>query len=709
MIHRVVRGHDPLWKTMWEKLISVTPGHLIASEYRPGSGIQYYKTIAKDNDGGIAVPANKWAKIITRSYIRDIILNASSIPKTSNEAMVQQIQRWLNQEFKSLLNDPAGPPAKIVFDELIPDLNAFFETFFNVVNQTTDPVVANYKTNFSVYIWPGTKISYSNVQKSLISIMKTGADLLPELYFKHSDFCDVAAKEKMDGADKWMRDIIVGKGNEKKIDYLYGLKQNLIKNNPSASGSGIYPIIPVGYPHLNLEKDQERFPVRIMHNTVSLGTKYFDSFNYNGSTRQGFGSYKWSINAMGVLNFDDESPSWSQLISEYVNNPEIEEEQRLSIRDFEKSIQEANIRAERFIEGWNYYCKLTKKEIDSQLTKGQKKLAPLRNSPIPNCSANSIVSPIGAFKGIGYQPVRWNGEPSIHRKKNAPINDDLIQKGNTTHAFLAKTVTPFNNARGIDNPQFTELAGKGFYQSEELINAKQGGNTTAYSRFDLWVTEVNYGFSAVTQNAVSKYYTRAYSRALQLTPIKVEGVCYDENEYDDLADFIREGQLAISQEPKNTFRLYIPAAKIDCIGVIESFQGGFNPNNQGIPTAPKFEFDFVIFKDLNDDVQTIGTTSKTLIYNFNEDPYWVRAFKQYKNDYIAGQLIDEILTDNARSEVRQGQGGPQNAREAAAAKISDLVTDAAETAYEGALNATNDAVDRLRNIAFEPIRRWFGS
>lgn len=709
MIHRVVRGHDPLWVKLWNDFISQNPGHYVASEYRPGSGIQYYKTIAKDNDGGTNVPANKWAKIITRSYIRDIILKASSISKNPDE-LNGPITSWLNNEFKEMINHPTNSPAKIVFDELEPDYNAFFETFFNVVNQSTDPVISGYKTNFCVYLWPGNNISYSNVQSSLTSILKCGADILPEFYFKHSDYCGVVAKAKIDGADKWMKEIMAGAGNEKKLDYLYGLKQNIAKTNQLANQSGIYPAIPVGYPHLNLEKDQERFPVRIMHNIVSLGSKFFNSFNYNGSTNLGFGSYKWSINATGILSFDDESPSWNQLISQYVTNPDplMDEEQKLSLNDFERCIVESNKRIEKFIEGWNYYCKLTKKEVETQLTKGQKKIAPLRSAGSPNCSANSLISPIGAFSGIGYKLTRWTGDPTIHRKKNAPTNDDLIQKGNTTHAFIAKTVTPFNNSRGISNQEFNELAGKGFYDASDIISGT--GNPSMYSRFDLWITEVSYGFAAANQTAVSKYYTRSYSRSLKLTPISVQGICYNENEYDDLADFIREGQVAISQEPKNTFRLYIPAAKIDCIGVIETFQGGFNPNNQGVPTAPRFQFDFIIFKDLNDNVQKIGTTAKTIIYNFNEDPYWVRAFKDYKNDYIVGQLIDEILTNPTKPEVGPGQGGPQNAREATASKISDLVDDTVETVYEAAAKASNEAVDAFRKViddSSSTLRRFF--
>jgi hypothetical protein len=247
--------------------------------------------------------------------------------------------------------------------------------------------------------------------------------------------------------------------------------------------------------------------------------------------------------------------------------------------------------------------------------------------------------------------------PTRHRIKTPPKNEDLIQKGNTIHAFLAKVHIPLEvleeASKDINKYRktLTDNASRGYYNNEGLNVTRRD---TAISRFDLWITEATYGYSVAGPTAVSKYYSRNYTHSFKLTPASVKGRCRDENEYDDLADFIREGQIAISQNPENLFRLYIPGAKIDYLGVIEVFRGGFNANNKGVPLAPEFQFDFTIFKDLNDNVQKFGTTARTIIYNFNEDAYWVEKFSDFKNDYIVGALADKILTDDPKSEVNGG-------------------------------------------------------
>ena len=245
---------------------------------------------------------------------------------------------------------------------------------------------------------------------------------------------------------------------------------------------------------------------------------------------------------------------------------------------------------------------------------------------------------------------RLRGNPTRHRSKQDPTNDDLIYKGRLRKAFLAKTIVPFNNAD--INKTINQLSNLGYWERK---NIRTLNNSSPVSRFDLWVEEVNYGFSVSGPKAASKYYTRHYSQSLNLTPLAVSGICYDENEYDDLADFIREGQVALADEAKNVFRIFVPAAKIDCLGAITEFSGGFQSNNTGIPVAPKFRFNFIIFKDLRDSSQSIGSTAKTLIENFNKDPYWVGKFKTYKNDYIVGQLIQETTKNPPNSQQRTAE------------------------------------------------------
>jgi hypothetical protein len=301
--------------------------------------------------------------------------------------------------------------------------------------------------------------------------------------------------------------------------------------------------------------------------------------------------------------------------------------------------------------------------------------------------------------------------PTRHRVKTPPNNEDLIQRGNTIHAFLAKvqidptkqfdeTGSPFSIKEQVrKNVSSQQQASVGFFNQEGLNSRR---NNATNSRFDLWITEAKYGYSAIGPSAVSKYYSRTYTHSFKLTPASIQGVCRDENEYDDLGDFIREGQIAASQNHENVFRLYIPGAKIDYIGMIEDFQGGFNANNRGIPLAPKFNFDFTIFKDLNDNVQKFGTTARTIIYNFDTDAYWVQKFNDYKRDYIVGQLIDNGLTDDTKPVVTGFNNTVQSIGSAAidaagvaAAVVGSAVYEGVTTSLEAFSNNIQNSIGRL--------------
>lgn len=252
--------------------------------------------------------------------------------------------------------------------------------------------------------------------------------------------------------------------------------------------------------------------------------------------------------------------------------------------------------------------------------------------------------------------MRLKGTPTSHRIKNTPVNSDLIynlpEEGASRQSFLAKVDIPFNETRSFKHGNVVADAS---YGRTNDANLNSPNNTTAsyMSRFDLWITEVTYGFMTGGPVATSKYYKRHYTQAFALTPITVTGICYNENEYDDLSAFIREGQVSLSQDPNNVFRLYVPAAKVDVVGAIELMKGGFISDNKGMTVAPKFQFDFLIFIDLNDTVQNIGSTAKTIIYNFNEDPYWVRGFNSYKNDYITGSLINDTTPNGTIRDQRK--------------------------------------------------------
>ena len=304
---------------------------------------------------------------------------------------------------------------------------------------------------------------------------------------------------------------------------------------------------------------------------------------------------------------------------------------------------------------------------------------------------------------MAYQRETFN--PTRHRIKTPPKNEDLIQKGNTIHAFLARVNIPLeileDAYKDIDKYKktLTDSASRGYYNNEGL-NVKK--RKTSVSRFDLWITEATYGYSVAGPTAVSKYYTRTYTHSFKLTPANIKGRCRDENEYDDLADFIREGQIKVSQNPENLFRLYIPGAKIDYLGVIEVFRGGFDANNKGVPVAPEFEFDFTIFKDLNDNVQKFGTTARTIIYNFDKDEYWVQKFSDFKNDYIVGALADKILTSDPKSEVNGFNRSLYNNVQSTVRGLG-TVTSAIGAIAEG----VNKGLDGLKKDVSDSIGRLF--
>lgn len=663
MIHRVVRGHDKVWGPLWDGLVKDTAGQYIASELRPGAGkVKDPYGIEKDNDGHIQVSPDKWAKVLTRSYINNIILKGN--PKAGEETLVQLISEWLSGPFKTILQSES--PAKIVFDELIAETAVFFRLFFKTVNESIDPTVVSYKSNFCVYLWPIGGADYGDAGATLVQIFRAGADLLPEVYIKHSEYCKESEKGSGKG-DKWMQDKIKGNNSSRRLEYLFNLKRQQIANHPQAANSGIFPIITTTSQHLDLSKDQDRFPPRIMHNIANIGPTVFNSFHYDNNTaRYSFGSYKWTINAMGKVSIDEDSISWDQAIDKHVTNAD--EDTEIPLSAFQQTENEAKARATEFIEAWRYYSSLSLKQVQTY-TEGNKNI-PAKTVSAPNCKDNGPNVPINL--GGGNVPVkRYRGIPTEQRIKRTPNNSELIQQlpeeGKSRQAFLAKTVVPFNN-KDINKEKIINFAAEGYWDKANLNAAnnfkidKEAYKELYVSRFDLWITEAAYGFAVGGPKAVSKYYSRYYTQAFGLTPISVKGVCANENEYDDLADFIREGQVALSQEPKNVFRLYIPAAKIDCLGAIDTFRGGFVTNNTGIPVAPEFEFGFIVFLDLNDNVQDIGSTARTIIYNFNEDPYWVRTFKNYKNDYIVGQLIDEVNTTSGTGDVGDRRGGTTTPR-----------------------------------------------
>jgi hypothetical protein len=390
---------------------------------------------------------------------------------------------------------------------------------------------------------------------------------------------------------------------------------------------------------------------------------------------------------MGLINISDEGKkSWTGWQQELIN-----EQSDLTLADFERTQREAEQRTKIFMEAWNYYSSLTLKQIE----KFKGKIPPIRSIPIPDCAQSQFSSAVTGNTLNSYS--RYVGQPVPQRQKKAPQDSDLIFKGVKVHAYLAKVVVPFNTVRSkkqqdLFNSQLNDGTSPFLQKTWQNEDLNTNPSSAQYGRFDLWITEVNYGFSVGGPRAASKFYSRNYTQSFQLTPVSVTGMCYNENEYDDLGDFIREGQVALAQEPKNVFRLNIPEAKVDVIGAVGLFNAGFKSGNQGVPIAPQFRFDFIIFKDLKDSRQTMGATAKTVIANFNEDPYWVRTFKDYQKDYLVGGLLDEVQTVQQRPEIGSGTAGTAGTAAAgsvlansanAVAKFTGSILDIAEGLFGG--------------------------
>jgi len=183
----------------------------------------------------------------------------------------------------------------------------------------------------------------------------------------------------------------------------------------------------------------------------------------------------------------------------------------------------------------------------------------------------------------------------MSEKKITPKQQQLINKNaGERKAFLKKI------SYGTDS--YSQSGQLGFNQAASDNKEEDRKFTLPQdtASFDLWVLEVNYGYGLVGQNAVSRFYNKFYPQYFKRNPFQIKGLCKDEAEYNALAKFIREQQVNATIDHNNLFLLEIPGAGVRSLGVVMSFQAGVSVQNQGIPVAPEFVFEFVIFRDLTD-------------------------------------------------------------------------------------------------------------
>lgn len=205
-----------------------------------------------------------------------------------------------------------------------------------------------------------------------------------------------------------------------------------------------------------------------------------------------------------------------------------------------------------------------------------------------------------------------NSKPPIENK-------NLIIKGaGTNQAFLKKV-----SGRKVAESGEILIKESPDFENRPSFNPVQGSDLEytipqQNEKFELWITEVNYGYGINGQFATSRLYNKFYPQYFTKNPIQVKGICKDEVEYNKLATFIRQQQVNVTIDYNNLFVLEIPAAAIRCFGVVDNFVAGVSSEDVGIPVAPEFNFNFIVFRDLNDPKDSILTESKasfSTLYN----------------------------------------------------------------------------------------------
>lgn len=545
MFHRVVRGQDPLWSKLYNEFIVPTPNQYIVSQYRPGSGTAVCLRsdgsigAAPDNDGKTPVDTSKWAKVFT----------------TENFINIDNIKYALETEGAQY----------VVFDELNSSSVDFYQNFFaELINSP----YAYLGPKMVLHIGPGYNIRYekSSFVGAIDNAFQAGAIISPEVYFRHSDYCEIRFQNlpSSKAEDTWQQNFI-----KPNFDYL--VKRRIAKGSHSI----ITPVVPTTDQYLDLAIPNDRqktnlnasaFLQRIFYN-IALA-KFYSTFSTKVSTGyqcNGIGSYKWSVNAFG-FGLEDESMNWDRIIAEVetgAGEGTIQDELNVLV-------EAANVRTEGFINAWNKYCNLG------------------RNSQITPPSTGNTICKDTEVKQAGYHYSTINQETKSYSIKTTPDPANLInKKSGTKKAFLKKlnfVSKEYDGRKRFNGPS----------DNSYIIPQKT-------ETFDLWVTETNTGYSTRGVSMASRYYKKYYPQYFQKMPIKVSGICSDEVEYNYLSRFIRQQQVDSVTDHNNLMLLEVPAAGIRCIGLIPEFKGGIETQNSGIPIAPPYEFEFIILRDLNDD------------------------------------------------------------------------------------------------------------
>lgn len=629
MIHRVVRRHDRIWgPTIYAKLVAVQADQYIASEYRPGAGeiSDSQQCILDIENPAYTVPNAKWCKVLTSRMMK--LINGNS-PDDNDDVLGTVNESAITSWFTS--NAPGGliyitsneNPATFVFDELDTKSQNFIEAFFRILKTS----FSSYSNQFGCYLFPGTSISYDSISSGIDSILLANSFICPEMYFPQVSYCTIFNKVSHTKADEWLKEqmteVVSDNPPKKRIKYILERRLAL------GSNSIIAPIIPATNQQLNGDNrgSRDRYMSRIAYILAKSG------YAFSGS--RGFGSFKWDYSAIGYDNalvdkylFPNKPCSWTNVIG------------NISQTTVDNATEWAKTRADVFINAFIKY-------------KLENSIVPIVGLPdCPNQGASG-----------GKKPATRSPYPPYTRKRNKktrpnsdPNKPDLIEPpsyglGVKNNSYLARITAPLTANLNHPNRNAKTILEDAPDGTRNDINIRRWADNDS-DRFDLWINEVTYGYGTKGIWATSKYYKRYYPQAFDQTPISVKGICRDELEYEELASFIREQQIAMSWRAENLFKLYIPPAGIDMLGTINTFRGGIQAKNKGIPVAPEFEFDFLVIYDLNKNQGKNVSLSSRKVAFFDSDQQWIRSFKSYRDDYIAASIMHDIEKESPATDTR---------------------------------------------------------
>ena len=261
---------------------------------------------------------------------------------------------------------------------------------------------------------------------------------------------------------------------------------------------------------------------------------------------------------------------------------------------------------------------------------------------------------------------------NYNEKPSYTTNDMILKRHGAKKSFL-KTLNG-QKTQNLNVSASREYDGrKGFNSNTGDYYYQKQSYPMTNKQFDIWVTTVNYGYGIVGQEATSQFYNKFYPQRFSRTPISVEGICRHEMEYNELSRFVRENQVNATVDHNNLMLLDIPFAGIRCIGLIPEIDAGVAVENNGIPLAPTFVFNFLVLRDLKD--QNDKNFSEGAVAKFSEFQPGGRIIEDIDdsvpiifsrnrikldgnvNSAGSGQTNPSPTTGNANSNISSGTNG----------------------------------------------------